>query len=333
LGRPLHPGRDLKWTEGGERIRYMALNETFLDRVRGVAVGAAVGDALGMPLEFGPIIPADRLVRTMTRGRLPAGSFTDDTEMALALAESLLAHDPLDAADLAQRFIAWLETNPPDVGIQTRTALGWMRDRGLAWEGAAQALEKSQPQNAGNGSVMRCWPVALARWDDRPRLLAESALQSRGTHPNRDCVQGAQLVNVMIAELLTGTTPGSAFDSALQSVDLDPEFRAMLSAAPQRERGALKNSGWVRHTLESAVWGLLAFSSFEETVVQVANLGNDADTAASVAGALAGAAYGLTAIPEEWKTALRGEWPVRSKHTWHVGDFIQLADQLVRRGE
>ncbi len=71
------------------------------DRLRGVAVGAAIGDALGMPLEFGPRIPADRLIRTMQPGRLPAGAFTDDTEMALALAESLLARFPLDADSLA----------------------------------------------------------------------------------------------------------------------------------------------------------------------------------------------------------------------------------------
>ena len=77
------------------------------DRIRGCAVGAAVGDALGMPLEFGPRRDVDRLVRDMQAARLPAGSFTDDTEMALALAESLVARSPLDPADLAQRFVAW----------------------------------------------------------------------------------------------------------------------------------------------------------------------------------------------------------------------------------
>ena len=86
------------------------------ERARGCAVGAAVGDALGMPLEFGAPSPPDRLVRHMQPGRLPAGAFTDDTEMALALAESLLARRPLDPADLACRFVRWYRANPPDVG-------------------------------------------------------------------------------------------------------------------------------------------------------------------------------------------------------------------------
>src|SRR5512136_110061 len=93
------------------------------DCLRGVAVGAAIGDALGMPLEFGPAIPLDWLVRTMKPGRMPAGTFTADTEMALALADSLLAHRPLDPADLAARFVAWYHAGPPDVGSHTASVL------------------------------------------------------------------------------------------------------------------------------------------------------------------------------------------------------------------
>ena len=77
-----------------------------------------------MPLEFGPAIPADRLVRTMQSGRLPAGAFTDDTEMALALADSLLERSPLDADSLARHFVAWYRIGPSDVGIQTSKVLG-----------------------------------------------------------------------------------------------------------------------------------------------------------------------------------------------------------------
>ena len=102
------------------------------DRLRGVAVGAAIGDALGMPLEFGPAIPADRLVRTMQAGRLPAGAFTDDTEMALALADSLLERSPLDADSLARHFVAWYRAGPSDVGIQTSDVLGRIARRALA---------------------------------------------------------------------------------------------------------------------------------------------------------------------------------------------------------
>ncbi len=150
----------------------MQINAILSDRLRGVAVGAAVGDAFGMSLEFGPAVPVDRLVRTMQAGRLPAGAFTDDTEMALALAESLLAHDPLDPADLAQRFVACYRAGPADIGQQTQLALRCIA-QGEPWAAAVAAVQAEDPWSAGNGSAMRCWPVALARWDDPDRLLAE----------------------------------------------------------------------------------------------------------------------------------------------------------------
>src|SRR5690606_11986105 len=133
--------------------------------------------------------PSGRLVRDMQPGRLPAGTFTDDTEMALALAESLLAHRPLDAGDLAQRFVAWYRTNPPDVGVHLRQVLARIAG-GEPWDRAVAAVQAQDPGSAGNGSVMRCWPVALAYWDDLPALLDAGQLQSRVTHPHPDCVAG-----------------------------------------------------------------------------------------------------------------------------------------------
>ena len=104
---------------------------------------------------------------------------------------------------------------------------------------------------------------------------------------------------------------------------------ARLSRRPRaKRRDELPNSGWVRHTVESAIWGLLTTSSFEEAVVQVVNLGNDADTAGAVVGALAGAAYGLQAIPAAWRAALHGEWPLRSGERWDAARLVALADQL-----
>ena len=118
-------------------------------RLWGCAVGAAIGDALGMPLEFGPPQPVERLVREMQPGVLPAGTFTDDTEMAVALAESLLARWPLDPADLAERFVAWYKAGPPDVGIQTGQVLGRVA-RGEVWSAAVEAVQADRPDAAGN---------------------------------------------------------------------------------------------------------------------------------------------------------------------------------------
>ena len=132
----------------------------------------------------------------------------------------------------------------------------------------------------------------------------------------------------MIAELIAGMTPGQALKKVLLGTELPDGLYRAIQSAPERKRGELTNSGWARHTVESAVWGLVNSLSFEEAVVKVANLGNDADTAASVTGALAGAAYGLSGIPDEWRIALHGEYPRGSGQLWLEQNFIYLADRL-----
>jgi ADP-ribosyl-[dinitrogen reductase] hydrolase len=311
------------WSEGQPRPEKGGVS----DLLRGVAVGAAVGDALGMPLEFGPAIPAHRLVRAMQPGRLPAGSFTDDTEMALALADSLLAARPLDPADLAARFAAWYAARPPDVGVQTSLVLRGIA-QGLEWRDAVRRAEETHPNSAGNGSVMRCWPVAVAYWNDLPGMLAASRVQSEVTHAHPDCVAGSAFVNAVIYHLLQGVPRGDAVAKALTDAPVANGLRQVIEAAPRKRRDQLSNSGWVRHTLESAVWGLLTTNSFEEAVVQVVNLGSDADTAGTVVGALAGAAYGLSAIPPAWVEALQGKWPIRTGERWNADRLAALADCL-----
>ena len=218
------------------------------DRIVGCAVGAAIGDALGMPLEFGPRRAANALVREMRPGRLPAGSFTDDTEMALALAESLLAHRPLDPADLARRFVAWVQAGPDDVGVHTSRVLSRIA-AGQPWPQAAADVQRSNPDSAGNGSVMRCWPVALAHWDDLEGLLADSRLQSQVTHPHPECQAGSAFINAAIYHLLHGALPAAAIARAIDDADLPAGLRAVVEQAPARRRDELANSGWVRHTL------------------------------------------------------------------------------------
>ncbi len=306
------------------------MDADILDRARACALGAAIGDAFGMPLEFMPPQPPDRLLREMRRGRLPAGTFTDDTEMALALADSLLATGEagLDPDDLATRFVAWLAAGPDDVGRHTRLVVGRMA-AGQGWEQAANAVQTAYPNSAGNGSLMRCWPVALARWDDLDTLIAESEWQSRVTHAHADCGAACALVNAIIFHLMRNVMPDEAVGEALSDASTPRELWDLVEAAPGRHRDELMNTGWVRHTLESAIWGLLTTDSFEDAIVKVANLGGDADTAASVVGALAGAAYRLDAIPVRWREPLRGEWPMGSGVQWNAARFIVLADDLV----
>ena len=304
------------------------MDDRMRDRIRGIAVGAAAGDALGMPLEFRPRRPVGQLVREMQGGRLPSGTFTDDTEMALAVAESLLAHLPLDPEDLGTRFLGWFRMMPTDVGVHTKAVLEIM-DLGEDWEAASKEAQRINPDSAGNGSVMRCWPVAVVHRNDPERLLADSRLQSQVTHAHPECGAGCAFVNAAIYGLLHGAEPAQAVAQAVDDLGdgLPSDLRRTIEDAPRLSREQLLNSGWVRHTVESAVWGLLTTSSFEEAVVQVVNLGDDTDTAGAVVGALAGAAYGLEAIPKRWRAALRGEWPPRGR-VWREADLAALADRL-----
>ena len=303
------------------------MNPEIADRLRGIAVGAAVGDALGMPLEFRFASPPDNFIRTMQPGRLPAGSFTDDTEMALALAESLLGKPGLDPNDLSQRFLDWFKRNPPDVGIHTNAVLRRIA-AGVPWQEAAMNVQSKNPTSAGNGSVMRCWPVAVLNWDNLETIFFQSQLQSRVTHPHEECMAGCVFVNCMIYHLLHGLDVTDAYQYCLNTLELPEELRQTIMLAPRRKREELRNTGWVRHTIESALWGVLNTNTFEEALIQVINLGEDADTAGAVAGAIAGAIYGLESIPPDWKNMLRGEWPISSGKMYYLPDFIKLADDL-----
>lgn len=308
------------------------MDKNFIDRIRGVAVGAAVGDALGMPLEFKPQQQENHLVTEMLPDRLPAGTFTDDTEMALALAESILDQRSLDPVDLGKRFVAWMGGNPPDIGIHTRTVLNLIAS-GHTWERAVAEVQRQNPSSAGNGSVMRCWPVSLVWWHDIKTLIRDSILQSQVTHPHAECVYGSAFVNVTIAYLLHGIAPKDAIHQAIQKVKLPHELRKVIDQAPDKERCDLQNTGWVRHTLESVVWGFLTTGSFEDALIRVVNLGSDADTAGAVVGALAGAAYGINAIPARWRNKICGEYPLNSGKIWHEDALVALADRLAESGK
>jgi ADP-ribosyl-[dinitrogen reductase] hydrolase len=287
-----------------------------------------------MPLEFKPPSSIYNMLTEMMSGALPAGSFTDDTEMALAVAESLQHANPLDGQDLAGRFTGWFQSRPADVGVSTAKVLRLIVG-GTPWQEAAQKVCDDNPDSAPNGAMMRCWPLAIARHQNLAMLVAETRLQSEVTHKNSDAVNSAILLNLILRKLILrepSTPPGAALRAAIvectAQVNLTEEFLLAISLAPMRSRDDLKNSGWALHTFESALWATLTTQSFEEALVHAVNLGNDADTTGTVTGALAGAMYGLSGIPARWKDLLHGEYPLRSGRIWFTQDFIDLADRL-----
>lgn len=282
------------------------------DKAGGALLGLACGDALGRPVEF----KSRRRIRS-GYGRVtemladgthskPAGTITDDTEQALAIARSLDECGDFDGEDIAARFVEWYRSGPFDIGLTTSAALRKLDD-GVEWTRAGELAleERGAGAGAGNGSVMRAAPIAVAYADDRDRLVEVSRDTSRITHADERCTDGAAALNVLIAEYLNGgAEPLEAAIDWLSASHGDTS-REVLSrlrgvAGEPKADDELPNGGYVVDTLEAALTVALDAETFEEAVVRAVNLGGDTDTTGAVAGAVAGARFGATEVPDRW---------------------------------
>ncbi|WP_123537891.1 ADP-ribosylglycohydrolase family protein [Halosimplex salinum] len=283
-----------------------------LDRARGVLLGLACGDALGRPVEFASTsaISAEhgRLDEMIGHGtwNQPAGTITDDTEQALCIARSLVEHQTFDPADVADRFVAWYESGPFDIGGMTRRALTRLK-RGDTWDEAGQQVwEQSQEgQNAGNGSVMRCPPLAIPYASDWDRLVEVSRQSSQITHADPRCTDGCAILNLTVAGLLEDVdTP---LQDALEYVGADAPDELVM-ALRQLARGdspsKLETSGYAVHSLQTALHDGLFADSAEDAIVTAVNRGGDTDTIGAIAGAVAGARFGASQLPDRWLSAI-----------------------------
>jgi len=298
--------------------------------VRGALLGLAVGDALGVPVEFQSrsirkLDPVTGMRSYGTHGQ-PAGTWSDDSSLAFCLAETIAAG--ADIADSAQRFSHWYEDNywTPhgkvfDVGIATADALRRIK-LGVAPE---QSGGKGEYDN-GNGSLMRILPLAF---QVRGLPVAERFEQVRRhsaiTHGHIRSVLGCFIYVEMACQLLLEPSVMAAYQSMQHTVreflthnpvasDLEirhyhrilelPYGSYMTEPLVGCQEDEIKSSGYVVHTLEAALWCLLKYSTYPETVLAAVNMGEDTDTTGAVAGGLAGLAYGEAAIPAEWLAVL-----------------------------
>jgi ADP-ribosyl-[dinitrogen reductase] hydrolase len=274
------------------------------DRALGCFIGLAVGDAVGTTVEFlprGSFAP----VTDMVGGgpfRLRAGQWTDDTSMALCLAESLLADPDLDELDLMHRFRRWLDEGENsatghcfDIGTTTRAALDRFRRTGNPIAG------DTAPESAGNGSIMRLAPVAVRHWSnpDLARDLAER--QSRTTHGAAEAVAACALLADLLCRTIARGAPAPFPEDGSVVRGWPPRIRAIAQGSWRGLRmSQLRSSGYVVHTLTAALWCATRAPDFEQAVLMAANLGDDADTVAAVTGQVAGAMHGLSGIPPHW---------------------------------
>lgn len=272
------------------------------DRAVGALLGLAVGDALGTTLEFKPRDSYALLIDMVGGGpfRLKAGQWTDDTSMALALADTLADPAGFDEQALMNRFVGWQERGDYsctgrcfDIGNTVRGALTRFQRTGDPIAGSTDNW------SAGNGSLMRLAPVAIRYWHDRRRLRDCAARQSRTTHGAPEAVDAC----VAYAEILADAISGQATREVLAprpSAYIGQIGDIVAGRWRGKLRPAISASGYVVHSLEAALWSVGRSGTFADAVLTAANLGEDADTTAAIAGQLAGALYGASAIPAGW---------------------------------
>ncbi len=300
----------------------MAHSALHRDRALGSLLGLAIGDALGTTVEFKPRGSFPPLTDLVGGGvfHLKPGQWTDDTSMALCLADSLIACNGLDQRDLAERFLRWRQHGENsvtgkcfDIGRATSEALARFAATGDPLAGS------TDPHDGGNGSLMRLAPIAL-RFRDPATARHEARRQSAVTHASPECLDACEF----FVELLLDAIDGLAKEALLapRQRALTPKIAAIAAGTWQQKKVAqISSSGYVVHTLEAALWCVHNTNSFQDAVLRAANLGNDADTVAAVTGQLAGALWGLSSIPTAWLdlVAWRDDIVARATHLWDAG--------------
>ncbi|OBV40229.1 ADP-ribosylglycohydrolase family protein [Janthinobacterium psychrotolerans] len=285
---------------------------TLKSRYLATLLGLAAGDAVGTTVEFSPrgsFTPVTQMTGGGPFGLQP-GQWTDDTSMALCLAESLIVKDGFDPADQMTRYLNWwkwgyLSSTGScfDIGMTVRAALDSFAETGNPYSG------DTSPRTAGNGSLMRLAPVVLFAYPDVNEAIRLAADSSRTTHGAPEAVDSCQL----FAALLCGALSGVSKEDLLASMSWrpsEPKLKELASGGfVAKAEQDLRGSGYCVDSLEASLWCFFNTGSFEAAVLRAANLGDDADTTAAITGQIAGAYYGVEAIPPAWLSplAMRGD--------------------------
>ncbi len=239
---------------------------------------------------------------------LEPGQWTDDTSMALCLAESLLERGGLDPHDVMRRFVRWWRHGELsctgecfDIGTTVADALGRYEETGDPLAGS------THPRAAGNGSIMRLAPVALWHARDEDAAERDAALSSRLTHGAEESVDACRLLARMLVRAMRGASKLEVLLGDAETFEGAPAIVAIARGEHlARAEPDIDSSAYVVHCLEAATWCLARTETFRDAVLAAANLAEDADTTAAVCGQLAGALYGVDAIPAGW--LLRLAW-------------------------
>lgn len=305
-----------------------------LDRAAGALLGLAAGDALGAGYEFAEPPTGDAEFIGGGLGNWAPGEWTDDTQMAICIAE-VAATGSLDPVDIAQRFLDWFASDPSDVGVQTRDVLSSASSAVDVAARAAERFARLPDACAGNGSLMRTAPVALAHLGDDDALVAAASEISALTHA--DPVAGEACAIWCIG--IDRAVREARIDGVWDAVDLLPassqqRWAGWLHEAETRPPATFSPNGYVVTALQAA-WASIRQTAaaseprcvhFQRALHAAVRVGHDSDTVAAIAGSLLGARWGSTAVPIRWRALLHG-WP-----GYRATDLIRLAVLAANRG-
>ncbi len=298
------------------------------DRYRGSLLGLAVGDAVGTTLEFrqpGAFAPIEDMVGGGPFYLNP-GEWTDDTSMALCLAASLVEYKGFNARDQMERYLRWrdkgyMSSNGTcfDIGVTVSSALSLFEKTRNPFAGS------THPNTAGNGSIMRLAPVPLFYASHPHEALEKSAESSRTTHGTQTAIDACRYLGAMIVGAVHEASKEDLLSSFYSPIPNYWQQQPLVSALAEVATGSFKQrnppeirgTGYVVKSLEAALWAFYHSTSFQEGCLLAVNLGDDADTTGAVYGQLAGAFYGASGIPQQWRTRLA-----------HSSLIVSLADQL-----
>jgi ADP-ribosyl-[dinitrogen reductase] hydrolase len=273
------------------------------ERFHGCLLGLACGDAVGTTVEFMPRGSFTPVTGMVGGGpfKLKPGQWTDDTSMALCLAQSLLQKGGFDAVDQMTRYLNWWTSGYLsstgecfDIGLTVREALSRFQQDGNPFAGSTDRY------TAGNGAMMRLAPVVLFYFPDTHRIQDFCAKSSCTTHAAQEAVECCLVLSTVIANALRGQAKAQVLH--MKSADLtEPKVIAIAQGLYQHKASAeIVGSGYAVASLEAALWCFHHTDSFAEAVLAAANLGDDADTTAAIVGQVAGAYYGVNGIPLDW---------------------------------
>ncbi|MCH5671816.1 ADP-ribosylglycohydrolase family protein [Streptomyces gilvus] len=307
-----------------------------IDRALGAVLGSAVGDALGAPFEFGPEgafsarFPDPGAGGEMCGGGgWDPGEATDDTQMAVLLGESLVERGDLDLPDVFARFRRWAAADPKDIGLQTEAVL----TSGDPWDLAAALHFQTSQRAAGNGALMRASTSAVHFAAAGRETTMDAARRIAAlTHGDRAAWEGTAVFHELVRGALNGGDLLAALPDTLAAVHPDHRERyATVLAADWHPDLATEFNGAVWPCLASAVWALRTTTSYETAVRAAIDLGGDTDTVAAVTGGLAGAVYGVGAIPERWVSVLHVPLPGFGGRVLRAAELAGLARRLLGR--